>query len=298
MCKFKMSDLGKLTHYLSIEVEQRCGETTLKQSQYAKKILQMTGLLECNSAKHPMEHKLRLHKDLNGELVDATEYRRIIGCLRYLLHTRPDLSFAVGMVSRYMERPTKAHYMAVKHILRYLKGTISFGLKYTAGDHGVYLCCYSDSDLAGDLDDRRSTGGMVFYFNNCPVSWSSQKQRTVALSTCEAELMAAAAATCQAIWLMGVLKEMIGSHPLKTTLFVDNQSAMDLIKNPVHHARSKHIDTRFYFIRECVEHGQIQVRHVNSNEQRADIMTKALLSTKFILMRELLGVRDLDSSQD
>lgn len=131
--------------------------------------------------------------------MDATEYRRIIGSLRYLLHTRPDLSYAVGVASRFMERPTVMHFKAVKQILRYIKGTMDYGLVYTAGTGALKITGYTDSDLAGDLDDRRSTGGMVFYINQSLVAWSSQKQKTVALSSCEAEFMAATTAACQAL---------------------------------------------------------------------------------------------------
>lgn len=139
---------------------------------------------------------------------------------------------------------------------------------------------------------------MVFYLNNNPVSWVSQKQRTVALSSCEAEFMAAAAATCQAIWLKNLLKEMTGGYSNLVTIYVDNRSAIDLMKNPVHHGRSKHIDVRYYFIRECIENGQIKVVFVSSNEQRADILTKALPSVKFATMRNLLGVCCVDPRQD
>ncbi|KAG6526362.1 secreted RxLR effector protein 161-like [Zingiber officinale] len=138
-----------------------------------------------------MEPKTQLHKDLEGTLVDATEYRRIIGCLRYLLHTRPYLSYSVRMASRYMERPTIMHHKVVKQILRYLKGIIHFGFVYMKEPQEIGIFGYSDSDLADDLDGRKSKSGMTFYFNESLVSWNSQKQKTVALSSCEAEFMAA-----------------------------------------------------------------------------------------------------------
>lgn len=292
--EFKMSDLGSLSYYLGIEVEQKERSITLKQSTYANKILQQFGMKECNAAKLPMEHKMKLHKDTEGEPIDATEYRRMIGCLRYLLHTRPDLSYAVGVYSRYMERPTTLHLKGVKQILRYLKGTILFGLMYTRGGNDEELTGYSDSDLAGDPDDRKSTGGMAFYVNNNLVSWGSYKQRTVALSSCEAEYMAAAAAACQAVWLASIIKEITGSQLEPAKIHVDNNSAIALMKNPVHHGRSKHIDMRFHFIRECIERGKIAVESVSSGEQRADILTKALSGMKFAAMRQLLGIIELE----
>ncbi|KAG6504844.1 hypothetical protein ZIOFF_037192 [Zingiber officinale] len=170
MTKFEMNDLGLLSYYLGIEVEQQKSRILLRQSIYAKKILSQFKMANCNATKHPIEPKTQLHKDLEGTPVDTMEYRRIIGCLRYLLHTRPDLSYSIGMTSRYMERPTIMHHKAVKHILRYLKGTIYFGLVYIKGPQEIGIFGYSDSDLAGDLDGRKSTSGMTFYFNESLVS--------------------------------------------------------------------------------------------------------------------------------
>ena len=263
-----MSHLGLLSYYLGIEVKQKKGLIMLKQSSYVKKVLLQFRMGECNATKLPMEHKQQLHKDNEGDPVDATEYRRVIDCLRYLLHTRPDLSFAVGMASRYMEKPTMMHHKAVKHILRYLKGTIHFGLVYTRGRYEEEeLVGYTDSDLASDPDDRKSTGGMAFYINGSLISWGSQKQKIMALSSCEAEFMAVTAAACQALWLRSLISELTGCKPKPMTLFVDNKSAIALMKNPVFHGHSKHIDTRFHFLHECVEKGQIMVEFVSTREQ-------------------------------
>ncbi|KAG6520324.1 hypothetical protein ZIOFF_017373 [Zingiber officinale] len=295
MAEFDMSDLGLLSYYLGIEVEQQKNRILLRQSAYAKKILSHFKMADCNATKHPMEPKTQLHKDLEGTPIDATEYRRLIGCLRYLLHTRPDLSYSVGMASRYMERPTIMHHKVVKQILRYLKGTIHFGLVYIKGPQEFCIFGYSDSDLAGDLDGRKSTSGMAFYLNESLVSWNSQKQKTVALSSCEAEFMAATTAACHALWLKSLASELTGVEPKPVTLFVDNKSAIALMKNPVFHGRSKHIDTKFHFIRECVEKGQIEVEFVNTGEQRADVLTKALSGVKLAAMRQLLGSHNAGS---
>ncbi|KAG6495659.1 hypothetical protein ZIOFF_043485 [Zingiber officinale] len=298
MTEFEMSNLGLLSYYLGIEVEQQKSRILLRQSAYTKKILSQFKMTNCNSKKHPMEPKTQLHKELEGTPVNATEYRHIIGCLRYLLHTRTDLSYSVGMASRYMERPIIIHHKVVKQILKYLKGTIYFGLAYIKEPQEIGVFGYSDSDLAGDLDGRKSTSGMTFYFNESLVSWNSQKQKTVALSSCEAEFMAAITAACHALWLRSLASELTGVEPKPVTLFVDNKSAIALMKNPVFHGRSKHIDTRFHFIRECVEKGRIVVEFVNTGEQRADALTKALLGVKLAVMRQLLGVRDLEPCQD
>ncbi|KAL9260570.1 Copia protein-like protein [Drosera capensis] len=298
MTEFEMSDLGLLSYYLGIEIEQKKGWIKLKQSAYAKKILSQFRMAECNVTKYPMEPKLRVHKDSEGVPVDATEYRHIVRCLRYLLHTRPDLSFAVGMTSRYMERPTIMHHKVVKQILRYLKGTVDYGLIYMSGQHKESFIGYTDSDLAGDHDGRKSTSGMAFYMNESLVSWNSQKQKTVALSSCEAEFMAATAAACHALWLRNMLSELTKTEPKPVTLLVDNKSVISLMKNPVFHSRSKHIETRYHFIRECVEKGQIMVKFVSTGEQRADTLTKAMSGVKLATMRHLMGVRDLEACQD
>lgn len=291
--QFEMSNLGLLSFYLGIEVNQTGLFTTLKQSAYAKKLLDRAGMVSCNPCKSPMENKLQLDKDEEGQLVEATEYRCIVGSLRYLTHTRPDITYAVGVVSRFMERPTVKHQQAVKHILRYVKGTVNYGLAYENEQSGKILVGFSDSDLAGDVVDRRSTGGMCFYLNKSLISWTSQKQRVVALSSCEAEYMAATLAACQSIWLRGLLEEISGQKIGPVILHVDNKSAIELMKNPVLHGRSKHIDVRFHFIRECIESGKLIVKHVVTLEQRADILTKALGRVKFEEMRVVIGVKDL-----
>ncbi|XP_042472191.1 uncharacterized mitochondrial protein AtMg00810-like [Zingiber officinale] len=290
MTEFEMSDLGLLSYYLGIEVEQQKSRILHRQSAYAKKILSQFKMTDCNATKHPMEPKTQLHKDLEGTPVDAMKYRRIIGCLRYLLHTRSDLSYSIGMTSRYMERPTIMHHKAVKQILRYLKGTIYFGLVYIKGPQEISIFSYSDSDLADDLDGRKSTSGMTFYFNESLVSWNSRKQKTMTLSSCEAEFMAAATAACHALWLRSLASELTGVEPKPVTLFVDNKSAIPLVKNPIFHDRSKHIDTRFHFIRECIEREQIVVDFVNTGEQRADVLTKALPGVKPTLITDYVSM--------
>ncbi|KAG6486964.1 hypothetical protein ZIOFF_055545 [Zingiber officinale] len=197
-----------------------------------------------------------------------------------------------------MERPTIMHHKVVKHILRYLKGIIHFGLVYMKGPQKIGTFGYSDSDLAGDLDGRKSTSGMTFYFNESLVSWNSQKQKTVALSSCETEFMAATTAACHALWLRSLTSELTGVESKPMTMFVNNKSSIALMKNPVFHGCSKHIDTMFHFIRECIEKGQIVVEFVNTEEQRADVLTKALPGVKLAVMRQLLGVRDLEPCQD
>ena len=265
--KFEMSDLGKLSYYLGIEVKQGEGHIELKQVAYAKKVLEKAGLSDCNPAKFPMEPKVQLHKDEKGKAVNSTDYKSMVGGLRYLVHTRPDIAYAVGLVSRFMERHTVLHQNAVKRIMRYVKGTLNYGLVYTRGRGDYMLSGFSDSDLAGDVVDRKSTGGMAFYLDESLITRVSQKQRCVALSSCEAEFMAATAAACQGIWLHSLLSQIMNVKAGPVVLYIDNKSAIDLAKNPVFHGRSKHIDVRYHFIRECVEKGSIIIKHVSTEAQ-------------------------------
>lgn len=185
---FEMTDLGELSYYLGIEVQQGNGFIELKQAGYARKILEKAGMASCNASKYPMDPSLQICKDKDGKKVNATDYKSLVGCLRYLFHTRPDISYAVGIVSRYMEQPTVLHLDTVKRILRYIKGTIHYGLVYSKGSRNHLLTGFSDSDLADHVDDRKSTSGMVFYLNESMITRMSQKQRCVALSSCEADL--------------------------------------------------------------------------------------------------------------
>lgn len=295
---FDMSDLGKLSYYLGMEVCQGNGYIELKQTGYAKKVIGKAGMTGCNAVKYPMDPMVKLDKDEQGKAVNSTQYKSVVGGLRYLVLTRPDIAYSVGIISRFMERPTEIHMAAAKRIIRYVNGTLDYGLIYSKGDGNYLLSGYSDSDLAGNVDDRRSTGGMAFYLNENLITWVSQKQKCVALSSCESEFMAATAAACQGIWLYKLLRQITNIEAGPVVLYIDNKSAIDLAKNPVFHGRSKHIDIRYHFIRECVERGEIILRHVNTNKQRADVLTKALSRAKFEEMRELLGVKNLLTCSD
>jgi hypothetical protein len=288
--QFKMSDLGLLSFYLGIEVHQRRDGISLSQAAYAHKVLDKAGLADCNPCHTPMEPRFKLSKISTAPPVDATEYRGIVGSLRYLVHTRPDIAFAVGYVSRFMEAPTSEHLAAVKRILRYIAGTINFGVQYRRVEAEARLLGYSDADMGGDVDTRKSTTGVLYFFGSCAVSWQSQKQKVVALSSCEAEYIAGSTATCQGLWLSQLLAELKSEKRKSFKLKMDSQSAIALSKNPVFHERSKHIDVRFHFIRDCLENGLLDVEHVRTEEQLADILTKPLGRDKFCELGVLLGV--------
>ncbi|BAF28972.2 Os12g0108800 [Oryza sativa Japonica Group] len=287
--QFKMSDLGLLSYYLGIGVRQDHNGISLSQSAYALKLLEKTGMVDCNPCHAPMEAKLKLSKSSTAALVDATYYRRIVGGLRYLVNTRPDLASLLAI--RFMAEPREDHMAAVKHILRYIAGTRDHGVSYSGGKtEELKLTGYSDSDMAGDVDDRKSTTGVLFFLAQNPITWQSQKQKVVALSSCEAEYVAATTAACQGVWLQGLLSEILGAPATAPILKVYNKSAIALSKNPVHHDRSKHIQTRFHFIRECVDDGKIIIEYASSVEQLADLLTKPLGRQRFQELSELVGV--------
>jgi hypothetical protein len=296
MNTFRMSDLGLLSYYLGLEVTQGAGGITLRQGAYATKILEKAGLGACKPSVTPMEMKLKLLKEGMTPSVDATDYRSLIGSLRYLCNSRPDLAYAVGYLSRFMEAPREEHLAAVKRVLRYVAGTVHWGLHYCPGrrTEGVpKLVGYSDSDLAGDVNDRKSTSGLIFFLAGGPVAWQSAKQKVVALSSCEAEYIAAAGAACEAVWLARLMAELVGGAVLAPKLKVDNKSAISLMKNPVHHDRSKHIDVKFHFIRECYEKKLIDVEFVGTELQLGDILTKALGRVRFQELRGEIGMKNL-----
>ncbi|WVZ70893.1 hypothetical protein U9M48_019522 [Paspalum notatum var. saurae] len=283
--KFKMSDLGLLTYYLGIEVRQGKQAIELCQSAYALKLLERAGLKGCNATQVPMQEKPKLSKSSTAEKVDATLYRSLIGGLRYLNHTRPNISFAVGYVSRFMEDPRKDHMAAVKHLLRYIAGSSKLGLAYPRRKKtsDLHLTGFSDCDMGGDIDARKSTSGMVFFLETCPISWQSQKQKI-------AEYISGAAAACHGVWLGRLLEEITGQAVAAPILRIDNKSAIEFAKNPVFHNRSKHIDIKFHFIRDCVERKQVILEQVGTDQQLADLFTKPLGKNNFEKMKNQVGM--------
>lgn len=174
-----------------------------------------------------------------------------------------------------MENPTEMHLRAAKRIFRYLKGTSDFGIFYKKGRQSSFLG-FTDSDYAGDIDDRKSTSGNLFLMSSGAVSWSSKKQQIVTLSTTEAEFVAAASCSCQAIWLRKMLEFLSNQQQDSTTIYCDNVSAIRLSRNPVMHGRSKHIDVRYHFLRDLCKDGVIELQFCKSEDQVADLMTKPL----------------------
>ncbi|KAK9669245.1 hypothetical protein RND81_13G119000 [Saponaria officinalis] len=190
-----------------------------------------------------------------------------------------------------MSEPSKAHFITAKRILRYVKGTKSYGIMYET-EEDSNLTGFTDSDWAGSIDDRKSTSGYVFQLGSKAISWSSKKQATVALSSAEAEYVAATSAACEAIWLRRILSDLQQDPTDSTTILFDNMSAIAMTKNQVFHSSSKHIEIRHHFIRELVESQEIKIQFCKTGEQLTDIFTKALPPEKFIEFRQQLGVQD------
>lgn len=199
MKEFEMIDLGLMSYFLGIEVIQGDNGIFISQKKYVTDILKKYQMDSCNPAKTPVEVGTKLTKEGEGSLVDSTYFKQIVGSLRYLTCTRPNISYGVGLISRFMESPHQSHLQGAKRILRYLKGTYDFGLLYSSTNNS--LVGYSDSDWARDVNNRKSTSGYCFIFGSVVCSWSSKKQSIVALSTCEAEYIATASGACQAVWL-------------------------------------------------------------------------------------------------
>ena len=290
--EFDMTDLGKMRHFLGIEVIQNEVGIFICQKQYAREILLRFNMLESNSVRNPMVPGTILSKDDVGAPVDVTKFKQAVGSLMYLTATRPDLMYGVSLISRYMANPKESHWAAAKRIFRYLKGTIDHGLFYQKGKK-IDFTAYSDSNYAGDLDDRRSTSGSVFMMGTTAVSWASKKQPVVSLSTTEAEYIAAASCACQCIWLRRILKHLGLEEKEATKILCDNNSTIQLSKNPVLHGRSKHIAVRFHFLRDLVNEQVVQLKYCNTNEQVADVMTKAVKLDQFEKFRRMLGVVDV-----
>jgi Reverse transcriptase (RNA-dependent DNA polymerase)/gag-polypeptide of LTR copia-type/Integrase core domain/GAG-pre-integrase domain/Domain of unknown function (DUF4219)/Zinc knuckle len=292
--KFEMTDLGVLKYFLGLEVTQDDEGIFVSQRKYAKDLLSKFNLGNCNAVSTPMNAKEKLIKEDGSPLADAAKYRSLVGGLIYLTHTRPDISFPVGVVSRFMHNPTRHHMGAAKRILRYIAGTVEFGLWY-ATDNTEKLTGYSDSDWAGCYEDMKSTSGYLFFLGSSPISWRSKKQPTVALSSTEAEYVAICAAACQAVWLKRVLDDVGSKQEGAVMLKCDNKSTIAMCKNPVHHGRSKHIDIKLHFIRELVVSEAVGLEYVPTMEQKADILTKALTTTEFLMMRRKIGVIKYES---
>ena len=231
------------------------------------------------------------HLSSDGPLFsDPTLYRSLVGALQYLTITRPNIAYAVNFVSQFLHSPTEDHFLAVKCLLRYVKGTLHFGLTFHPSDAPGTLIAYSDANWAGCPDTRRSTSGYSIYLGDNLVSWSAKKQPTVSRSSCESEYRALALTAAELLWLTHLLHDLRISLPQQPFLLCDNKSAIFLSSNPVSHKRAKHVELDYHFLCELVVAGKLRTQYVPSHLQVADIFTKSVPRPFFQFFRSKLHV--------
>lgn len=274
---------------MGIEVLQGCNGIFIGQKKYIKDMLNGFNMSDCNPVKNPIVPGSKLLKADKGAEVDSTLFKQLVGSHMYLTATRPDIAHSVSLISRFMEHPKENHFLVAKRILRYLQGTQNLEIFYKAGGNEE-LFAYTDSDYAGDLEDRKSTSGYAFLLGGGVISWISKKQPVVSLSTTEAEFIAAALCACQCVWLRRILEHLNHCQKGATVMFCDNVSTIKLSKNPVLHGRSKHIDVRFHFLRDLCNDGVIELNYCSTRDQLANIMTKPLKVEDFQHLRSALGM--------
>jgi hypothetical protein len=305
MNTYKMKDLGNAEWILGIRVTRNRKEKTIKLDHEVQinKTVKQFHMEHSNPAPTPAEAK-KLSSDecpqteqQRKEMINIP-YRSIVGSLQYItLSTRPDISFAVNQLSRYIENPGHSHWTAGKRVLRYLKGTTNTGLLYKDYDQNgnTKIEIFCDADWGGDTADRKSTTGLLVKLNGCVITWLSKKQPTVALSTAEAEYIAIATALQELIWLNQLLEELQLKDKEVAVLKSDNQAAIAMSNNDVNHSRSKHIDIKYHFIREVLNNKQVELNWVNTKDQQADINTKALDGIGFKRLRDIIMAHDTNT---
>ncbi|KAH9779099.1 Integrase catalytic domain-containing protein [Citrus sinensis] len=287
--EFEMKDLGDAHRILGMEIrrDKKNESVWLTQKSYLKKVLER---FDMDDKTKPVYTPLAPHFKLSSSSCPRSQeerdymarvpYASVVGSFMYaMVCTRPDISEAVSMVSRYMYNPGKNQWLAVKWILRYLYGTVDVGLLFKK-DCGQQCVGYCDSDFARDIDKRRSTTSYVFTLGGGPVSWRLILQLTIALSTTEAEYMAATEAVKEAIWLKGLLGDL-GVIQENIAVFCDNQSAIFLAKNQTYHARTKHIDVKYHYVREIIESGAVLLKKIDTKDNLSDMLTKVVSGVKF-----------------
>ncbi|CAH9134340.1 unnamed protein product [Cuscuta epithymum] len=262
----------------------------LSQHKYVSDLLSRFHLHTHKSVRTPLATRTSL-SPTDGELfADATEYRSMVGTLQYLTLTRPDITYVVHLVSQFMHAPRTTHLVAVKRISRYLQGTLDHGLWLRPTSRATCVLAYSDADWAGCPDTSRSTTGFAVFLGPNLVSWKSKKQPTVSKSSTEAEYRAVAYTVQDTLHIRSILFELGYPITAPVQLFCDNISASYLTANPVQHARSKHIQIDYHFVRERVAHGDLVVKYIPTQLQLADIFTKSLSSQQFNFLKDNMRV--------
>jgi Reverse transcriptase (RNA-dependent DNA polymerase) len=278
--QFSIKDLGNLHYFLSIKVNSVSGGLFLTQTTYLHSILERANMVGAKPCKTPIQPGLKLSKTNDTTLSDPFLYRTIVGALQYATISRPNLAFSINEASQFVSAPTDVHWQLVKRILQYVKDTLHHGLLLR---HSPQLClnAYCDADWAGDPDDRRSTTGYVVYLGLNIVSWPSKKHATVSRSSTEAEYRSLAMTTSELLWLQSLLTELGQLSTTTLVLWCDNLGAIFLAAISVFHARTKHIELDFHFVREKLADKKLDVRFLCSADQIEDIFTKSLAKTRF-----------------
>ena len=277
--RFHMKDLGRLSYFLGIHFEQGDGFVKMDQKRYISKVLERFETSDCKPKPTPSEQRFAFGSE---NPVDPRRYREAVGSLVYAMTcTRPDICWVVTKLSQFLTNPTKEHWVAVKHVLWYLKGTFDFELCYRKCDDGLTLIGYSDADWASSTDDRHSISGYCFSLNKAGplISWKSRKQPTVALSSCEAEYIALAAAVQEGMYPIQIVND-VGEVNDPVLIFEDNQGTIALSMNPVNRQRSKHIDVRYHFIRNVQNAGKVIIKYCPTADMVVDVMTKPVTKIK------------------
>ncbi|GKA66357.1 putative ribonuclease H-like domain-containing protein [Tanacetum coccineum] len=286
--KFQMSSMGELTFFLGLQVQQKKKGIFISQDKYVHEILKKFNYTDVKSASTPTDLEKPLVKDADADDVDEHLYRSMIGSLMYLTASRPDIMFAVCACARFQVSPKTSHLLAVKRIFRYLKGKPSLGLWYSK-DSPLELVAYTDSDYAGATLDRKSTTGGCQFLGNRLISWQCKKQTVVATSTTKAEYVAAASCCGQVLWIQNQLLDY-GYNFMNTVIYIDNTSTICIIENPVQHSKTKHIEIRHHFIRDCNAKKLIQMAKIDTQHNVADLLTKGFDAGRFQYLVSSIGM--------
>ena len=281
--------MGSLHFFLGIEIIPTRAWLFLSQHKYVRDLLANTSMSGAKDVSTPLSTTQSLQLIDGTAAVDSSEFRRIIGRLQYLSLTRPDISFVVNKLSQFMHKPTTNYWTTTKRLLRYLKQTIFHGIKIHKAGLPI-LRTYSDADWAVNVDDRTSTSAYIIFLSSNPISWSSKKQRAVARSTIEAEYRELANVASETMWLSTLLKELAFPVTESPQLLCDNLGATHLSFNPVHHSRRKRIQIDLHFVRDLVHKGSLQVKHVHTQDQIPDMLTKPLSRQRTKLLWNKIGL--------
>jgi hypothetical protein len=276
---FELKDLGPLRYFLGLQIDYKKGGFFVHQRKYLTDLLHKFTMTDCKAASTPIATTPLLTSTSTELLSDPTPYRSLVGALQYATFTRPDITFAVNRVCQFMHKPSPAHFVAAKRILRYLKGTLDRGILFQPGPFA--LTAFTDADWAGDPCDRRSTSGIIVFLGNNPITWLAKKQHTVSRSSTEAEYRSLASGAAELSWIRQVLCDLGLFLPSAPLIWCDNTSALALASNPVFHGRTKHIEVDYHFIRERVVRGDLKLQFISTEDQLADVFTKALPSPRF-----------------